>query len=226
MERGDEYTAMAVEGLARLANHDIFLNFYEEYGVRVGFYGDYRKTFAGTPYAYVSDLFDKITAQRRTSDQHRILFGVCANDPVDTISELSVQHYVEHGHAPEKQALIQRYYGIDVPPLSFFIGFDKFCVFDTPLITTGNEDLYFTVSPSLYLNERQFREILYDHLYARRMEETDYSDLPLEDIQAMRHFYRANQGKTLGVGAIQQQGGYWYPLPQVELPTVDFEPAT
>ncbi len=226
MERGDEYTEMAVEGLARLGNHPIFLNFYKEYGVRVSFYGDYRKAFANTPYAYVCKLFDDITAHTRDNDRHHLLFGVCANDAVEAIAELTIQHYVEHGRAPDKQTLIQRYYGVEVPPLNFFIGFDKFCVFDTPLLTTGNEDLYFTVSPSLYLTERQFREMLFDHLYARRMEETDYSDLTPDDIEAMRDFYRANQGKTLGVGAIQLRGGYWYPLPQVELPTPVFEAAT
>jgi hypothetical protein len=34
----------------------------------------------------------------------------------------------------------------------------------------------------------------------------------------MREFYQANVGKTLGVGGLQARGGYWYPLPQVELP--------
>lgn len=225
MERGDEYTEMAAHGLARLANHPIFLNFYDAYHARVGFYGDYRQVFANTPYAYLSNLFDDITAQTRKNNQHRILFGVCANDPTATISELAVRHYVEHGRAPNKRKLIEHYYGMDVPPLSIFIGFDKFCVFDTPLITTGNEDLYFTVSPSLYLTERQLREILYDHFYTRRMEETDYSDLTPDDVDAMRAFYRANQGKTLGVGAIQARGGYWYPLPQVAIPIEILEPA-
>jgi hypothetical protein len=36
----------------------------------------------------------------------------------------------------------------------------KFCSFDMPVV--GNEDLYFTVNPSLYLGEQQLREILYD----------------------------------------------------------------
>jgi len=226
MERGDEYTEMAVRGLARLANHATFLNFYSKYGVRVGFYGDYRKALAGTPYTFLGELFDEITEQTQANERHRILFGVCANDPVETISELTVRYYVDHGCIPDKQALIRQYYSMDVPLLSMFIGFDKFCVFDTPLITTGNEDLYFTISPSLYLTERQLREMLYDHLYTRRLGETDYSQLTSDDVQAMRNFYRANQGKTLGVGAIQPRGGYWYPLAQVELPVDSLEPAT
>ncbi len=224
LERGGEYTEMAVHGLARLAEHPAFLSFYDRYQVRVGFYGDYRKFLLPTPYAYLCDLFDGITEQTRTHSQHRLLYGVCAHDPVQTVSELSVQHYQASGHAPDKSILIQLYYGMDVSPLSLFIGFDKFCVFDMPLITTGNEDLYFTVSPSLYLTERQLREILYDHLFTRRVEETDYSDLTRDDAELMRRFYHANRGRTLGIGAQQPHGRYWYPLPQVQLPAEFLEP--
>jgi hypothetical protein len=34
----------------------------------------------------------------------------------------------------------------------------------------------------------------------------------------MRDFYQANLGKTQGVGARLDSSGFWYPLPQVELP--------
>jgi hypothetical protein len=220
--RGDSYTDMALRGLERLANHPTFLNFYDDHEVRVGFYGDYRKVLANTSHAHLGDLFDEVTNQTAVHNQHRILFGICANDAIETVTEIAVRHYLETGRAPNKQALIQQYYGMDVPPLSFFIGFDKFSVFDTPLLTNGNEDLYFTVSPSLYLTERQLREILYDHLYTRRIEETDYSDLTPGDVEAIRMFYRANQGKTLGVGGLHARGRFWYPLPQVELPTEYF----
>jgi tuberculosinol/isotuberculosinol synthase len=226
MTRGDTYTDMAMRGLSRLADHPTFLNLYDDYGVRVGFYGDYRKALANTTYAYLADLFDEITNRTASYNRHRILFGVCANDAVETVAEITVHHYMDTGRIPDKKTLIKQYYGMDVPPLSFFIGFDKFSVFDTPLLTTGNEDLYFTINPSLYLTERQLREILYDHLCTRRVEETDYSELTLNDVEAIRAFYQANQGKTLGVGAIHGRGGFWYPLPQVELPTEYFEPAT
>ena len=64
-----------------------------------------------------------------------------------------------------------------LPPVELFIGFDKFTVFDMPLLTTGEEDLYFSVSPSPYMTIRQLRAILYDHLYVRRTPEPDYTTL-------------------------------------------------
>lgn len=226
MERGSEYAEMAAHGLALLAKHPAFLNLYQECDARVGFYGDYRQFFANTPFAYLTKLFDEITETTKTHQRVQLLFGICASDPVETIAGLSVRYFTAHGRAPDKRALIRQYYGLDVPALSFFIGFDKFCMFDMPLITTGSEDLYFTVSPSLYLTRQQLREILYDHLYARRVEETDYRDIAPDDLEAMRAFYRANRGKTLGVGDAQAHGGFWYPLPQVELPIDFVEPTT
>ena len=45
--RGDEYVQrVGAEGLAKLANDSTFLNFYDEYDVRVHFYGDHRRFLA------------------------------------------------------------------------------------------------------------------------------------------------------------------------------------
>ncbi len=216
--RGEEYTQMAVEGLTRLATHPDFLRFYETCGVRVRFYGDYRKHFAGTPYAHVPGLFDAATARTLHHDRHRLFFGVFADDATETTAELGIRYHREHGCAPTKARLIEMYYGEAVSPVSLFIGFGPFSAFDMPLLATGNEDLYFTVSPSLYFTERQLRDILYDHLYARREEADDYGALQAEDWAYMRAFYQANRERTLGVGVRQRRGGYWVPLPQVDLP--------
>lgn len=237
MARGEGYMRMAAEGLARLATHPDFLNFYKAYGVRVRFYGDYRRFFDPTPYAYLAGLFDEVTAQTLAHDRHRLFFGLFAHDPTETIAELAVRYYVEHGRVPDKRTLIEMYYGEYVEPVDLFIGFGKFRAFDMPLIATGREDLYFTVSPSLYLTQRQLRDILYDHLYARTKTKVDLQpeelrdllrdhphaldgarlDLQPEDWALMRSFYRANVGRTLGVG-VRQRHGVWYPLPQVKLP--------
>jgi hypothetical protein len=98
-----------------------------------------------------------------------------------------------------------------------FNGFDRFCSFDRPLVTTGYEDLYFTASPSPYLSVRQLREILYDHLYNRSGGAPDYTTMEEGDWRLMRDFYHVNRDKTLGVGV--KRGQIWYPLPQVELPS-------
>jgi len=209
MIRGEAYNKMALEGLALFTSGSVFLDFYEAYEVRVRFYGDYRRTFANTPYAYLLDMFDDLTRRTMPHTRHRLFYGLFAHDATETVAELAVHYYSEHGRLPDRRAIVEKYYGEDVAPADLFIGFDRFSVFDMPLLGIGNEDLYFTVNPSLYLTQHQLRDILYDHLYTRRAQENS-------NWAAMKEFYERNRGKTVGVGAHHQ--GFWYPLPQVELP--------
>ena len=216
LERGEAYAEMAIEGLALLATRADFVEFYDAYQVRVRFYGDYRAYFGSTPYAYLIDLFDKATARTLSHDRYRLFFGVCAQSATQTVGRLAVQYHAEHGCVPDMRTVIEMYYGEYIKPVDLFIGFDKFCAFDMPLVATGNEDLYFTVCPSPYLSERQLRDVLYDHLYCRHGGEPDYSILGSDDWKLMKLFYKANMDKTLGVGV--KRGQIWYPLPQVEIP--------
>jgi hypothetical protein len=196
-----------------LATDSRFLAFYDEYDVRVRFYGDYRRFLAQSPYSYVSGVFDHVTAQTASHGRNRLFFGVCAHDATETVGELAVRHHSQHGCLPDKRALVEMYYGEYVDPVSLFIGFDKPCAFDMPLVATGSEDLYFTVCPSPYLTSQQLRAILYDHLYSRRKGEVDYGALAAEEWRIMSEFYGANANRTLGVGT--RAGQIWYPLPQV-----------
>lgn len=218
MERGEEYTRMAADGMRHLVEDPKFLDFYETYEVRVRFYGEYRKYFAGTDFEPLCDLFDELSDRTAHFDKNRLFWGLFAHDAVQPIAELSVQYYQETGNIPQKEDLISAYYGEDVSPVDFFVGFDKFASFDMPLLTTGEEDLYFTVAPSLYITEEQFREILYDHLFTRKLEETNYEGVNNREWSQMHAFYQANMGNTQGIGHYQQQGQFWYPESQLNIP--------
>lgn len=211
LQRGEEYVQrVGAAGLARLADDPLFLEFYDAYQVRVRFYGDHRRHLAGTPLAHLSDLFDQVAERTRGHARFRLFFGAFAHDATDTIAALAVEHYARHGRAPSKQELVAGYYGEAVPPVSLFIGFDRFSVFDYPLLATGEEDLYFSVAPSPYLSAEQLRRILYDHLYTRRSPEPEYADLPPEALAGLREFYRANRGTILGLGTLEH--GVWLPI--------------
>jgi len=218
LERGSDYVRVAAEGLSRLATQPELLAFYDEWGVRIRFYGDHRRFLGPTPHAYLSDLFDDIAARTAGNGPYRLFFGVFAHDASQTIAEQAIRYHARHGRVPDRQTLIRLYYGEAVGNVDLFIGFDKLCAFDMPLVATGNEDLYFTVSPSLYLTESQLRGILYDHLVSRRQEEHDYGPLRPQDWEWISAFYGLNMGRTLGIGLQQHRGGFWYPLPQVQLP--------
>ena len=204
MNRGDEYTQrVGIDGLVRTAADRNYREFYEHYNVKVRFYGDYRDVLTGTPYEYALSSMYEVTEATKHNTRFHLFFGVFADEVTETISRLSVEHYLAEGSVPDKQTLIRKYYGEDLPPVSLFIGFDKFSVFDMPLLATGEEDLYFSLSPSPYMTECQLRAILYDHLYIRPTPEPDYTKLAAEELNWLRDYYRKNKDYAFGVGKLK-----------------------
>lgn len=204
MQRGDEYTQrVGIDGLVRTASDPAYRQFFEQYNVRVRFYGDYRELLTGTPYEYALNSMLEVMAATKHNTAFRLFFGVFADDVTETISRLSVEHFLAQGAVPDKQTLIRDYYGEELPPVGLFIGFDKFSVFDMPLLTTGQEDLYFSISPSPYMTQQQLRAILYDHLYVRPAPEPDYTKLAEEQRNWLRDYYRKNKDHAFGIGRLQ-----------------------
>ena len=204
MHRGDEYTQrVGMDGLVRTATDKNYRDFFEKYNVHVRFYGDYHDVLTGTKYENVLGSLYEVMEATKDNTRFNLFFGVFADEVTETISRLSVEHYLAHGAIPDKSALIRKYYGKDLPPVSIFIGFDKFSVFDMPLLVTGEEDLYFSVSPSPYMTERQLRAILYDHIYIRRTPEPDYTKLKHEELGWLREYYRINKDHAFGIGKLK-----------------------
>jgi tuberculosinol/isotuberculosinol synthase len=206
--RGEEYMREIGMSMALLATHRAFIEFYDEYDIRIHFYGDYRKQLSKTSYAYICDSFDEITQQTALHTHRRLFYGVCAEDVTTTMAELSIQYYQNTGNIPSRHDLVENYYGEYLEKADLFIGFEKFTAFDYPLLSLGDESLYFTAAPSLYMNERQLRTILYDHIYLRPTPEPDYFMMPTEDFNHMRQYYEANRETTFGIGEVK--GGIWY----------------
>ena len=215
MRRGDEYTQrVGIEGLVRTSTDERYAEFFREYDVRVRFYGDYHEVLSGTPHAHVLKSLSEVTESTKHNDTYRLFFGVFADEVTEAISRLAVEHFRAEGVIPDKQALIRRFYGEDLSPVSLFIGFDKFSVFDMPLLTSGEEDLYFSVSPSPYMTDHQLRAILYDHLYVRRTREPDYTKLSRQELGWLREYYQRNKDSALGVGRLKFN--LWFPESTLE----------
>jgi adenosine tuberculosinyltransferase len=211
MQRGDEYTRrVGMDGLVRTATDKNYHDFFKRYEVRVRFYGDYRDVLNGTPYDYALKSMDEVTAATKQNSRFRLFFGVFADEVTETISRFSVEHYLAEGSIPDKATLVRRYYGEDLPPVSLFIGFDKFNVFDMPLLGTGEEDLYFSLSPSPYMTQHQLRAILYDHMYLRPNPEPDYTRLSHNELNWLREYYRTNKDHAFGIGKLKFN--LWIPM--------------
>ena len=213
--RGPDYQPLIEPGLRWFASDPAMLEFYDAYDVQVRLYGDGRRVYPD--YSAAWDAFDRVAERTAHHRRHRLFYGACADDPTETVAKIAVQFHQAQGQLPDKRQIIEAYYGSYVEPLSFCIGFEPMAMFDLPLIASGTEDLYFTVSPSLYLDESTLRSILYDHLYTRRTHD-NYSIFTSADWSAIDQFYRLNRRHVLGLGRQAAWGGWWYPLPQVLLP--------
>jgi len=210
MHRGDEYTKrVGIDGLVRTATDKNYRDFFEKQNVKVRFYGDYRDVLTGTSYEYALKSIYEVTEATKQNTTFRLFFGVFADEVTETIARLSVEHYLAQGSIPDKEALVRKYYGEDLPAVSMFIGFDKFSAFDMPLLSTGEEDLYFSLSPSPYMTEHQLRAILYDHMYVRPVPEPDYTKLTGEELNWLRDYYRHNKDYAFGVGKLKFS--LWFP---------------
>lgn len=217
LERGEAYRQIAEPGLLWFAQDPDFLDFYEAYDVRVRIYGDARRYFQNTPYAHTLTAFEELARRTASHRRHRLWLGLCAHDPAESVAEIAVHFHQAHGVPPDKRQIVEAYYGEYVEPVDMFIGFDRPTAFDMPLIAVGREDLYFTVSPSLYLDAETLRAILYDHLYSRRVNEA-YDQLSAQDWETLAQFYALNSHHVLGVGHRHASGSFWLPLPQVVWP--------
>jgi tuberculosinol/isotuberculosinol synthase len=209
--RGDEYMQkIGADGLARLAEHPEFTAFYAENEIRVRFCGEHRKYLSKTPYSNLSELFDEATRRTLHHQKHRLFWGAFATDATEATAEFAVQYHAQHGKLPTRREIVEMYYGEFVEQASLYISSDKFWVFDYPLLSSGEEDLYFMAAPVLYLSETQLRHILYDHLFARGIDHPDYEEMSAESLGYMKNFYSENRHKTLGIGKLV--GQVWYPL--------------
>ncbi|MCQ3935680.1 MAG: diterpene synthase [Chloroflexi bacterium] len=208
MERGEEYMNSIGSAMSHLAEHPDFLSFYREFDVRVRFYGDYRKKLHDGAYSFICDKFDKITQETIGHGKHRLFYGVFANDATEAVAEIAVNLHRKSSQIPGRREIVEQYYGEYIEKADIFIGFEKFSVFDYPLLNTGNESLYFTAAPSLFMTESQLRYILYDHLYLRPVSEPDYQSIPRNEFEFMKQYYEKNRQTTYGVGELR--GGIWY----------------
>ncbi|HJQ29108.1 MAG TPA: hypothetical protein VJ827_07185 [Rubrobacter sp.] len=212
LKRGTSYTRRVLgDGLLKLGEDQINQEMFDA-GVRLRFYGDYEEILDTPTYRPMLDACADMTAATASGDGPLLLIGLFADAPYPTIARLSVEFAEKHGRIPDRQDLIKAYYGLAVPDLSLYLGFSQPALFDVPLLTTGQEDLYATLTPSAELTERQLREILYDHLVTRRMAKENYESLPHESLVALAQYNERYRSMTLGIGRIDPLTGLWNPL--------------
>ncbi len=211
LRRGEDYVRYALGGLLQLADDEIYQEMFAA-GVRLRFYGDYENVLDSPLYRPMLDACAELVANTASGDGPLLLIGLFADDPYPAIARLSVKFAARHGRAPDRKELIEAYYGLPVPDLSLYLGFTQPEMFDIPLLATGLEHLYVTLNPSPDFQEKQLREILYDHLATRNTPPVDYETLSPEAQAKLAENSKRYSGKTLGLGYVDPATSLWNPL--------------
>jgi adenosine tuberculosinyltransferase len=207
LTRGEQYMTMIGDSMKLLAEHPEFISLYNDHEVRVRFYGDYRKELEGN-YRHITRSFDGVSERTLKHDRHKLLYGVFATEATQNVAELSIEYYKTYNRTPSRDELVKMYYGEELEKADLFIGFEKFAAFDYPLLQSGNESLYFTVAPSLYMTETLLRKILHDHIYHRPTVELDYDLMTEAQRTTLRSYYDLRRDEALGIGKVVD--GIWY----------------
>ena len=207
LTRGEKYMNMIGDSMKLLAQHPGFCKLYDDHQVRVRFYGDYRKELE-VQYDHITQAFDHITEQTIHHDKHKLLYGVFATYATERVAEFAIEYHKKYGRVPTRDELITMYYGEQLEKADIFIGFEKFAAFDYPLLQWGNESLYFTIAPSLYMTQTLLRKILHDHMYHRPTVEMEYDLLTDHQREDLRDYYRLRRDHAHGIGQVVD--GIWY----------------
>jgi hypothetical protein len=211
LTRGSAYTHYILGGLLQLAEDAVYQEMFAT-GLQIRFYGDYEEVLNTPSLRPLLQACAQLTAATESNEGPLLLIGLFADTPHQTLARLSVEFAKREGYPPNRQQLIEAYYGLAVPDLDLYLGFAQPSLFDVPLLTTGEEDLYVTLAPSPSLTEKQLREILYDHLVTRPTAEISYESLSHEAQEALAEYNKRYSGATLGIGRIDPLTGIWNPI--------------
>jgi len=155
----------------------------------------------------LTSALDTCLATQYTGSR-RIFYGLWADDMLVSIVDDLARSQTEPTEFT-RQAIVARYYGEYVKPTDIYIGFGRPTVFDVPMLVTSQTDLYYTVAPSLNLDARLFRMIVWDH-FVGRWTQQEWDGLAVTDLAALEAYYTSQHEAVLGLGEVDPATGVWY----------------
>jgi len=181
------------------------LELYKRLGIRNRFLG---KNFMTDEFsAKASDLEHQTVNQRAATFFWVFVGGEEQNYEIDAINTILKNTNGQTNLS--REACLQALYGEQVPAVDMFIGFSKPHVgYWMPPLLGHNAALYFTDYPSYFLDERDWKRIIYDFGITRKTWTEDKS-ARYANILTSGLIERHAERRIWGVGS-SNIGGFWY----------------
>ena len=221
--RTDQYVDTVTNiGLKYIFNDKSWIEFYNEYDVKVKIYGDLNFV-KKMGYEHVIKWIENIEELTKNNSSHKLFHGLACSNSFENmkIIEIAINYYKKNNRNPTKEELIKLYYGESVEEVDFFIRPTVMRDSDIqpPLISGRKTQFYFPISPILSFNENMYKEILYDLIFSRLItlskKQWKMENLNKNQLEYLKEYYSLNKSSIIGIG--KRVGNLWIPLPQVNL---------
>ncbi len=208
LERDKTFKQDVMPELVRLLFQDEkWGSFYREYGIRVKTYGDMEPLHREFP---GMDLEEKMKEREIATSgytRHTLFYGFFSRGIFESSLEKKLNGFIETNHrGPSGKEWLELYYGEFVDTADFFITSTRLAGLGAlpPFIYGKKTRMYTLVAPGVFaLNEKTYREILYDLLYGKSYHSKQYlNETSRKDIERLGDFYQQQRDRVIGTGKI------------------------
>jgi hypothetical protein len=194
-------------------------SFYDQQGVGVRFRGVWDEVARKLGREDVLHEMNRL--EEETSDRKKWLVWLTGDNRdvlPPSVLPFVMEHYQQYGTLADRAALTEAYYGRPLSKVDLFLGHNKPSVdsMTPPLLSLS--DVYFSVTPSLYMDREGWRSILYDYLYLRRGQFRNYQAITPEALGELKLFYEHHWGLVMGVGERHEATQTWRPRMTAKTP--------
>jgi hypothetical protein len=185
---------------------------YRDYEMAVKFRGMWSQVLAQYDLHQMAAELEDLEHTTAQPNRPRIVWCLQDKPIPDRLIPLVQNHLIRTGQMPDRIDLAKAYYGEEDPEIALFIGNNKPSIAGQlpPFLSPG--DLYFTVSPTLYMHLEAWRDILYDHLFSRRVSYRDYTAIEPDALHDLDRFYQQNRSNVIGLGHFNPAVQVWQPM--------------
>jgi undecaprenyl diphosphate synthase len=204
-----------------------WLDFYDEYKIKVTVYGDY-EYIKSKGYPEVIDWIKEVEDLTKNNTKHKLFHGIACSNRYEhlRLMDLAIDFYHKHKRKPTEKEKIQLYYRDVVDDVDFLIRATEIRDSDLqpPIISGKRTQMYFLVAPDfISFSEDVYKNILYDLLYCRSqvLGRKMYQRKDLENINLnyIKNYYLNNRSEVVGLG--EKFGPFWVPEINIIMPEKD-----